>query len=778
MRVYLLRKPPAAAKVCPMQWLQAWDIAVFRWANSTLQNPCFDVLMPFCSGNQYFAPAVVVICLAMLWRGGTRGRLCVMMLLLAVALGDTLVCNTIKELVGRPRPYLALPGVHVPPGVGRTTSGSMPSSHSANWFAAAMILRIYYRRSGWFMWPMASLVAFSRLYNGVHYPSDVIAGAILGSGYAAGGVWTLNALWQWAGRRWFPIWWQKLPSLLNPDATRIQPSPPDAPAATDRLREAQLIHLGYALIFLLLAVNLIFIGSGLIELSEDEAYQWLWSKHLALSYFSKPPLIAYTQFLGTTLWGDNEFGVRFFSPVLAAAGSICLLRFLARVANARVALCVCVAGMTTPLLGVGSVLMTIDPLSVFFWILAMIAGWRAVREESGVRDWLWVGIWMGLGFLAKYTELFQLLSWVCVFAVYKPARAQLRRTGPYLALLVNLLFAVPVLVWNAQHGWITVAHVASNGGLQNHWSPTPRNLWYGLSQFTTSFVGLEALLLNPFYFVPTVWAAIALWRIKPRNPLLLYLFSMGAPVVLVYLALSIRSRILLNWIAPSVLPLFCLGAIFWEDRWRAGTRWVKRCFTGGIILGSIAVVLLHDSDLIGRVAGRPLPAAYNPLSRVEGWKETAQAVEQARENMGSATNTVFIIGGHYGITSEVSFYLPEAKQAACHLPSVIGQSGGSGIWWKAEVLARCPLVYYQSESSPANQFYYWPGYQDRKGQDAIYVQELPLKQPANSSAADLPALPSQLVSEFTAITDLGPVFIQHNGQIVRRIRLAECRSLR
>src|SRR5882757_3440344 len=76
--------------------------------------------------------------------------------------------------------------------------------------------------------------------------------------------------------------------------------------------------------------RLVYIASGRIELSEDEAYQWLWSKHLALSYYSKPPLIAYLQWLGTHLFGDNEWGVRFFSPVCAAIGSLVALRFFAR----------------------------------------------------------------------------------------------------------------------------------------------------------------------------------------------------------------------------------------------------------------------------------------------------------------------------------------------------------------------------------------------------------------------------------------------------------------
>ena len=87
---------------------------------------------------------------------------------------------------------------------------------------------------------------------------------------------------------------------------------------------------GYLLIAALLLFRLGYIASGTIELSNDEAYQWLWSKHLALSYFSKPPGIAFIQFAGTALWGDTQFGVRFFSPVIAAILSIVVLRFLAR----------------------------------------------------------------------------------------------------------------------------------------------------------------------------------------------------------------------------------------------------------------------------------------------------------------------------------------------------------------------------------------------------------------------------------------------------------------
>src|SRR6185503_12290262 len=99
--------------------------------------------------------------------------------------------------------------------VGKSGYTSLPSSHAANWFAGTMVLFVYFRRSWRVMLPLACLVSFSRIYNGVHYPSDVLAGAILGAGYAVAGIWAFNALWRWAGQRWFPLWWQHAPSLAN-----------------------------------------------------------------------------------------------------------------------------------------------------------------------------------------------------------------------------------------------------------------------------------------------------------------------------------------------------------------------------------------------------------------------------------------------------------------------------------------------------------------------------------------------------------------------------------
>src|SRR6266536_2048446 len=165
-----------------MEWLLKLDIDVFRLINETGSNPLFDKIMPFISGNALFYPAIVILGLLLIWKGRSRGIICILMLALSVGLCDGWICRLIKEVVARPRPFLMLSDVHCL--IGKGGSFSMPSSHAANWFAAVMVAAVYYRRSLWFTLPLAMLVSYSRVYNGVHYPSDVLVGGLLGAGFA------------------------------------------------------------------------------------------------------------------------------------------------------------------------------------------------------------------------------------------------------------------------------------------------------------------------------------------------------------------------------------------------------------------------------------------------------------------------------------------------------------------------------------------------------------------------------------------------------------------
>jgi len=734
-----------------MHWLQSFDIALFHFINGTLSNPFFDWLMPVLSGRGVpWLLAVVVAAPVIFIFGSTRLRICALLTILVVSLGDPLIIGTVRNAVARPRPCLALDNVNDL--LGCTTSGSMPSAHAANNFAVAMMLFLFYRRSGWFMFPFAASVAFSRVYCGVHYPGDVLAGAILGAGYAVAFVILAQTMWNFAGKKIFPLWHQQLPNLLNPEPStfNLQPS------ATN----SHWLKLGYAVIVLSLVGRWIYLASGIIGLSEDEAYQWLWSKHLALSYYSKPPGIALIQWAGTSLFGDTEFGVRFFSPLFAAILSLIVLRFLARETGGRTAFSMLMATFATPLLVVGSILMTIDPPLVLCWMWAVVAGWRAAQPGGKTRDWLIVGLAMGLGFLCKYTAMMQLICWIIFFALQPAARIHLKKIGPWLALGVFALCTLPVVIWNWQHGWITVTHVAGDAGLHGQWKPT-------LNYFF-EFTGAEAGLLNPVFFIGMIWAAVAFWKRRGEKPLWLFLFCMGAPVFIGHWLYSFHSRVYPNWIAAAVPPLFCLMALFWHERLRA----MKPLLCFALVLGIFASVFMYDSDLIGRLAGNKLPGEKDPTHRIRGWRETAALVETEREKLG--TNS-FIIADHYGTTGLYTFYSPAARAAA---------------------ESQKPLVYCVDSDTPANQFYFWDEYNyraHRHGENALYVIRLdpsPLEhgwfwkwlKHEPIQYGDIPPpqpAPERIAAEFETVTNLGVREITlRDGRVFQRVQIFGCYNLK
>src|SRR5262249_51775020 len=132
------------------------------------------------------------------------------------------------------------------------------------------------------------------------------------------------------------------------------------------------------------------------------------------------------------------------------------------------------------------------------------------------------------------------------------------------------LCLLPVLIWNMQNHWITVAHLANRGGLDKSWQPTLR--------FMLEFFGSEVFLFNPIFFAGVIWAAFAFWSSSLRTLLVDYAFAMGAPLFIVYFIFSFRSRVQPNWIAPSVLPLFCMMLIYFEAQWRRGNKDTEGAF--------------------------------------------------------------------------------------------------------------------------------------------------------------------------------------------------------
>jgi hypothetical protein len=213
-------------------------------------------------------------------------------------------------------------------------------------------------------------------------------------------------------------------------------------------------------------------------------------------------------------------------------------------------------------------------------------------------------------------------------------------------------------------------------------------------------------------------------------------------------------------------------AVYWNEKFHSGWRFAKPVFTAGAALGICAIAAMYQSNLITKIVGQPLPGEKDPTRRVRGWRQSAALVENAREQLATEGKPAFIIAGHYGITGEYSFYIPQARAAL-----------------KSE-----PLVYSADSEAPVNQFYFWPEYNypaHRKGQNAIFVAEANLYQlepgwlwkwlahePVNRIIPPPIPLPPRIAQEFASVTDLGEQDVKVGDRVFHRIHLWGCYNLK
>ena len=162
-----------------LDFLNQLDTILFIFLNAKLANPVFDILMPFVTYKQTWYPVWIIAAIGLVWKGGKKGRWIVLIVILSVATADLIVNRIMKPSFMRTRPCNVVEEVHLL--VEKKSSKSMPSSHAANFFAVATVFSYFYRKYQWIFWFLASLVAYSRVAVGVHYPFDMLVGAICGS---------------------------------------------------------------------------------------------------------------------------------------------------------------------------------------------------------------------------------------------------------------------------------------------------------------------------------------------------------------------------------------------------------------------------------------------------------------------------------------------------------------------------------------------------------------------------------------------------------------------
>lgn len=386
-------------------------------------------------------------------------------------------------------------------------------------------------------------------------------------------------------------------------------------------------------------------AAAFTPLTFDEAYYWTWSQHLAGGYYDHPPMVAVVIRLGTMIAGDTAFGVRLVSILLALPMSWAVYH-AARIlfGDVRIAAASAILLNATLMASVGTTIVTPDaPLMVASaFVLYFLA--RVWETGRGVW-WLAVGVAVGCGLLSKYSALFfgtEILLWLLLV---KDMRRWLASPWPYLGGVVAFAVFSPVILWNADHQWVSFIKQLGRARVD---------------EFTLRFLGemlpTQFAFATPSVFILGALGLYALARRRTANAAGATLVSLSVWMIFLYFVWhSLHSRVEANWLGP-LYPPFAIAAAFaaWGTAWNAREqRTVNLSRSWALPIGVALFVVLIVQTNTGLLTGFRRDATVRSVG--VGWPQLAKEIEAIRVAQGADC----VLASDYGTTSWLMFYMPK-----------------------------------------------------------------------------------------------------------------------
>jgi 4-amino-4-deoxy-L-arabinose transferase-like glycosyltransferase len=392
------------------------------------------------------------------------------------------------------------------------------------------------------------------------------------------------------------------------------------------------------------------------DLVADESYYWDWGRRLDWGYFSKPPMIGWLMGLVGRASGNTEWGIRLGALALGTASLILLYKLAEKLFGPRTGLVALLLVALTPANAALNLLLTIDAPLVLCWTAALLVFWSLTGNPRDTSRWVLLTVILGLGHLSKQMMLVFPLLMILHAALNVSVRPLLRRPAFWTCILGSLLFLAPMIVWNAQHDWVTLKHTGhhfetkANAGLPGH-----------LATFG-QFLGLQALVFSPLTWLLMI-AALAggIWKWSALGVKERYLVLFSGAGLAVFALLSLRQNVNPNWPAVFYLGAAVLAAA-WLDRtalqvlpWTRLRGWLRPA----LLTGGAASALGYLAPFAVGLAGLAGNDRFDPALRLRGWKEVGAQAGAFLAKTPHPENTFVIALDHRDHASQLAFNMPQ-----------------------------------------------------------------------------------------------------------------------
>lgn len=338
--------------------------------------------------------------------------------------------------------------------------------------------------------------------------------------------------------------------------------------------------------------------AALLPLAPDEAYYWVWSHHLQLSYFDHPPFVAWLFYLGHWLEPYAQL-LRLPTVLLGHLTFLVWYHILKPQFPWEKYKYWYALAIFSPLVGFGSIVGTPDVPLLLFWSLAIYFFQQCLYHQKA-RDYFLLGASLGLGFCSKY-HIVLFIPLILLYLFFEKKWREVSLKNILYTFIGGLLFSLPVIIWNVQNDFASFRFQIDHGLGKSDWTP----------DWTLGYLFAEIFLLFPV----VLYVA---FRAKPSTEYKFLPYLAWGPLIFFFFS-SFRGTVELNWPNTAFPVMFAL--VLFTKNPRRTALWTSTFWILFYVFAFSAALFLPENNAVAQPFREqfrfrplaPLQKEYQPL---------------------------------------------------------------------------------------------------------------------------------------------------------------------